>query len=245
MGYRLRSLLGSEYVRVCLFRLRYFYYVTICNRLRTMTSKDAFGNTVQHNVKQVSDWSPRMELLIRPLSVIESLPRTAKILVIGPRNEYDLILLAGLGFGFRNVRGLDLISYSPRIDLGDMHNMPYPDNTWDAVVCGWTLSYSASPQKAAAEILRVVRDQGFISMGVEYSTMTELDEIAIAGYAIHERTRLAQRVNSAEQLLELFQPNVKDVFFRHDAPLKMSHTAKLASFVSGVAVIFSVTKDVK
>ena len=44
MVYRaLRSLLGSEFVRVLVFRLRYFYFVTIRKRLRTITAKDAFA----------------------------------------------------------------------------------------------------------------------------------------------------------------------------------------------------------
>lgn len=241
MVYRaLRSLLGSEFVRVLVFRLRYFYFVKIRKRLRTITAKDAFAATVPHNLKGVPVWLPRMELLIRPLSVIESLPWHSRILVVGPRNEYDLLLLAGHGFSWRNIRGLDLISYSPRIDLGDMHAMPYPDGSWDAVLCGWTISYSATPRKAADEVLRVVRDGGLIGIGVEYSTATAEEEVASAGYLIHDRDRLARRVNSVEEILELFRPQVGEVFFRHDAPLHRS--SHLHWPPSSVAVIFSVRK---
>ena len=88
MDHRLRSLLGSEYLRSVVFHLRRFYYMTLCKKLHTLESKDAFTNTVSHNLKAISTWLPRMELLIRPLSVIESVPKDAKILVIGPRNEY-------------------------------------------------------------------------------------------------------------------------------------------------------------
>jgi hypothetical protein len=183
-----------------------------------------------------------MELLIRPLSVIESVPKNSKVLVIGPRNEYDLILLAAYGFEFRRVRGLDLISYSPKIDLGDMHAMVYPDSSWDVVLCGWTLSYSAKPQKAAAEMLRVVRNGGIIGIGIEYSILSEQDSIALEGYAIQERQRLPERINSVEQCLNLFRPYVKDVFFHHDAPLKRSHTASGLTTPSNVAIIFSVAK---
>jgi SAM-dependent methyltransferase len=184
-----------------------------------------------------------MELLIRPLSVIESIAKDSKVLVIGPRNEYDLLLLAAYGFSFQHVGGLDLISYSPKIDLGDMHAMLYPDNSWDVVLCGWTLSYSAAPQKAAAEMLRVVRDGGVIGIGVEYSTLSDEDAVTLEGYSIQDRERLPERINSVEQCLNLFRPHVKDIFFHHDAPLKISHTASSYTTPSNVAIIFSVTKQ--
>src|SRR5689334_25367452 len=108
-----RRVLTSKCIRFVLFRVRYWYFVGIRKQLRTISSEDAFDVTVAHNLRSIRKWSPRMELLIRPLSVIESVSKHAKILVVGPRNEYDLILLAGYGFSFRNIRGLDLISYSP------------------------------------------------------------------------------------------------------------------------------------
>jgi hypothetical protein len=183
-----------------------------------------------------------MELLIRPLSVIESVDKNSKVLVIGPRNEYDLLLLAAHGFAFPQVRGLDLISYSPKVDLEDMHAMSYPDSSWDVVLCGWTLSYSATPQKAAGEMLRVVRNGGVIGVAVEYSTLSDEDATALEGYVIQDKNRLPERLNSVEQCLQLFRPHVKDIFFRHDAPLKKSHTRSGYTTPSNVAVLFSITK---
>ena len=59
-----------------------------------------------------------------------------------------MLYLVGYGFKARNVRGLDMISYSPWIDLGNMHETEYSDNTWDAVLCGWTLPYSSESARA-------------------------------------------------------------------------------------------------
>ncbi len=36
-----------------------------------------------------------------------------------------------------NIRGLDLFSCSPRIDVGDMHDMRYADNSFDVIFLGW------------------------------------------------------------------------------------------------------------
>ena len=82
MGRRLRSLLGSEYLRTLLFRARRWYFMGLRKRLRTIDSAAAFNLTVPHNLKMVSVPLPRMELLIRPLSVIEFLGPDSKVLLI-------------------------------------------------------------------------------------------------------------------------------------------------------------------
>jgi SAM-dependent methyltransferase len=218
--------------------LRAVWFVRVRKKLRSQHSDDAFATTVAHNMRSLYGANNRMNLLLFPLSVIETLQRDARILVIGPRNENDLYTLAGLGFSLANIVGLDLISYSPRIRLGDMHAIPFPDGAFDAVVCGWTLSYSANPRKAAEEIRRVTRPGGIVALGVEYSTMTLEDEVKLLGYAIQDSGR---RVNSTADIRALFGDSVGTVYFEHDAPNRVSHTASaLAPNVSNVALIFEV-----
>lgn len=237
------SLFLVPLVRKVAVLLRLLWFVRIRRKLRTIESADAFAVTVEHNLRQLGQCNPRIDLLAKPLSVLELAHAGSRVLIIGPRNEHDLFTFVGNGFRLRNLRGLDLISYSPRIDLGDMHRTPYPDDSWDIVVCGWTLSYSSEPRKVAQEIVRICRDGGLVAIAVEYSTMTEEDELALAGYSIQERDRLPRRVNSVEDILELFGPHVGEVYFRHDAPLKQSHGREgLAENVSSVGVIFSSRK---
>jgi ubiquinone/menaquinone biosynthesis C-methylase UbiE len=50
---------------------------------------------------------------------------------------------------------VDLISYSPWITPGDMHKLPFDDNTFDIIVLGWVLGYSSTPGQVANEVLRV------------------------------------------------------------------------------------------
>lgn len=216
--------------------LRAVYFIRIRRKLRTLNSKDSYKTTVMHNRRSLYSATNRMNLLLFPLSVIETLSPDSRILVIGPRNENDLYSLVGLGFAIENVVGLDLISYSPRITLGDMHAIPFPDSSFDAVVCGWTVSYSATPHKAADEIRRVVRTGGIVAIGVEYSTMTPRDEVQLLGYAIQDSGR---RINSSADIKELFGGAVGTIYFEHDAPNRISHTAnQLVPRVSNVALIF-------
>lgn len=237
----LRSLYLLPLVRRGVVTVRRLWFVRARKALRTLSSADAFEATLPHNLKALAQCNDRMDLLVKPLAVIETLNENSKILVVGPRNEHDLFTLAG--HGFRNVRGLDLISYSPRVDLGDMHAAPYADDTWDAIVAGWTLSYSGAPERFAREMIRIARPGAVIAIGVEYSTLSESEAVALSGYAIQDRTKLPERINSVEAILALFAPHVGTLFFTHDAPRKRSHGPDgLAADVSNVAAIFSIRK---
>lgn len=239
----LRSLNHFPAYRRMLVSLRLLYYVRLRRKLRTAGSDYAFDVTVAHNRKSLGQCNTRIDLLIKPLSVIELVDDRSSVLVIGPRNEHDLFTLVAHGFNPAKIRGLDLISYSPRIDLGDMHATPYGDSTWDVIICGWTLSYSSTPRRFAEEMVRIAKPGALVAIAVEYSTMSEADEAALSGYSIQQTAKLARRINSVAEILDLFSPHVKHVYFSHDAPLKRSHAREgLVRDVSNVAAIFSIDK---
>ncbi len=220
--------------------LRAFYLIRVRGRLRTLASQDAVKANVAHNMRSIYSANRRMYLLLYPLAIIETLDAQSRILVIGPRNEFDLYTLAGLGFRLENIVGLDLITYSPHVQLGDMHDMQFEDQSFDAVVCGWTLSYSTDPRRAAREILRVTRPGGIVAIGVEYSILDRQAEQSLLGYQLQELDKIGQRINSTSQLKALFEGQVGHVYFEHDAPNKVSHSATgLAANVSNVALVFS------
>lgn len=220
--------------------LRALYFIRIRKRLRTLDSDDAVRANVSHNMRSIFSANRRMNLLLFPLTVIETLDASSRILVIGPRNEFDLYSLAGLGFRLENVTGLDLISYSPHITLGDMHKIPFEDNAFDAVICGWTLSYSTNPRQAALEMLRVTRPGGILAVGVEYSNLGAEEEKKLLGYQLQELDKIKKRINSTSDIKALFEGQIGHVYFDHDAPRKISHSADgLEKSVSNAAVVFS------
>lgn len=240
---RLRSLYLVPFVRRMVVRIRLFYFVRVRGRFKTMESPDAFEMTLPHNLKSLGQCNTRIDLLVKPLSVLENLSKNSKILIVGPRDEHDIFTLVGHGFCKNQIRGLDLISYSPLIDLGDMHRTSYPDGTWDVIIVGWTLSYSSTPRKFAQEMTRIARNGAVIAIAVEYSTMSEREQVELTGYSIQETAKLSRRVNSIAEILDLFSSHVDQVFFTHDAPMKRSHEkGGLVRNVSNVAVIFSLTK---
>lgn len=129
-------------------------------------------NTIPHNAvmmpKFLEAHSARLTNALVTIDPIFGRESEASILCIGPRNEMELFLLYGLGFAPANVKAIDLISNSPLISVGDMHAIPYPDSSFDAVLCGWTLSYSRKHQLAVDEMVRVCRPGGLIAVGLSY-----------------------------------------------------------------------------
>lgn len=213
-------------------RIRHFYYVRLRGRIRQWRSNEqiiAYEYSRGHIDRLVLKGRPLK--LIRPLSVIEALPKAARVLSVGCRYEEEIFYLFAHGYSLRNIRGLDLFSYSPLVDAGDMHEMSYSDSTWDAVICAWTLSYSNNPQRACSEIARVTKPGGLVAISVGYYPVSELRRLKEAGEL---KGGIESRVQTTAELLALFGPRVDVVYFRHDP----------ASTTSGMcAVIFSVKKQ--
>jgi SAM-dependent methyltransferase len=237
-----RSSLRINWVRKLVGRFR-LLKARIRGQLKTKDSSHSVSETLQHNLKSLKDFSnQRIELLIRPLSVIESVADARSVLLIGPRNENDLLIASAyLDLPLTCIRGLDLISYSKQVDLGDMHAMPYANDQFDIVICGWTLSYSRTPKVLASEMQRVCRPGGLIAVGVEYSTLDDDDYQRLLGYSL--AIPGVERINSIEQIHQLFADSMDQIHFSHDAPLKRSHSAQaFVSNPSSVATIFSIDK---
>lgn len=239
----MNSLLKFRPVRILITWIRLFVLVRLAKRLRTHSSEHAFGVTLSHNLKGLHICDDRIKTLILPLVSIERVKPDWKILIIGPRNEHDLLFLNGYGIPWKSMTGLDLISYSSRIKLGDMHAMPFEDNRFDAVIFGWTLSYSATPKKAVDEVIRVLKPGGIAAVGVEYTNLKEDESKSVLGYSIQEYDRLSQRVNSTAAIHALFGKHAGHIYFDHDAPLKRSHSPEgLVKGVSSVATILEIQK---
>lgn len=204
------QLLRVDAIRSMVTAVRYFYFVVILRRFRTMDPKtqNLIPTAISHNQKNMTGVRgfavTRSSLLAHPLSAIR-ISKSLPILSIGPRTEGEILNLMSLGF--RNIRGLDLMSYSPWIDLGDMHSLPYKDNQFAVVMMGWVLAYSDNRQKAALEAVRVVRDGGIIAVGA-------------ASDRSEERAKLPglPSPQTLTELLGYFDPHVGHLYFAHDFP---------------------------
>ncbi len=145
-------------------------------RLNESKNLDVFegGDYVQkfvtvRNVDGLKETSPYLRplRLMAPLKAMDGFRVNSekKALIIGPRSEAELMGLYAMGFDPKNVDAIDLISYSPHIQIGDMHELPYEDNTYDLIVAGWVLAYSIKNRLVAEEIMRVGKSDVWIAIG--------------------------------------------------------------------------------
>lgn len=213
------------------WRVRYLYFMKVRRNFRAF--EDNFGVAARdYSFQSMFKGRPseRILRLIMPLSVIEDMNEDSKVLSVGCRFEADLLYLAAYGFKPENVRGLDLFSYSPWVDIGNMHSMPYADNSWDALILGWVMSYSTEPAQAAREVARVVRPSGLVAIGVTFYPDRLLSKFKAEGVDFG----IENRIQTTEEMLALFGDQVDRVFFRHDP----TDRSKQGSCV----VIFSIRK---
>lgn len=234
--------LANDNVRLWVGRHRFKKYR---RHLKTFaeTGSGRVHNVTEYNAKALNNlpvdfFMRRMKWLIFSTLAVETTMPTSKFLVVGPRTENEILYLKALGYP--NVTGLDLISYSPWVTLGDMHHMPFADESFDVLLCGWTLPYSKTPEVVAKEMLRVTKSLALIAIGLEHvplealvKMMTDTNPIGIAD--LDPREIAKDRINTVQDVLDVFgETNVQEVVFRHDAPLRAIPSAEIEK-ISGLA----------
>ncbi|MGZ3691081.1 MAG: class I SAM-dependent methyltransferase [Pseudobdellovibrio sp.] len=227
----LNSLLKSEYINYIVFKARFFYYVYVVRNIKVFQNDNSvMANQYSIDMLKKGKTSNRPMKLIGPLQAIECVRKDGYTLSVGCRFETELLFLQAFGFNPEKMRGLDMISYTPWVDLGNMHAMPYADSSMDTMVLGWILPYSDNPPQAAKEIIRVTKNGGVVAIGLSaYSDETRKKMIENKEYRVPPETRK----QTTEEVLALFGENIKTVYYRHD-PERGSD--------GSCAVIFSIKK---
>ena len=161
--------LRNPYILYFVGLVRYFFF-RLSSKIKIMNSPFAISISNAHNLDgmyriKTQFFMLRFDRLIFSMMANEKFNQNSKILIIGPRSESDILKLNA--YGYKNIQAIDLISYSKNIKIMDAHNMEYEDNTFDSIFCGWVLPYSKQPQKIADNIVRVIKDGGLVSVGVE------------------------------------------------------------------------------
>lgn len=164
---------------------------------------------IPHNAWQVGNIARlRTERLINILRSVGGLDAaSAKILDIGPRNETELLLFHLYGFRMDNITSVDLFSYTPRIEVMDMHDLKFPDRSFDVTYCAYTLRYSDNLDRACAEIVRCTKHGGLVAV----IFVTEADQSKERGAFVG--TPLSGGI---DELLARFGDDIAEVYWRED-----------------------------
>lgn len=217
-----------KYVRGLWVYLRMFWFIKIKNQLRSL-NPDSLTNTsnltLESNRRRVvSDSSlpphpsaktflgldldvfgskSSVYLKYLRLKYSSSEIRRKKILIIGPRNEAELFNFIEYGFSRKNIKAIDLFSYSSLIELGDMHDLKYEDNCFDIVYAGWVISYSENRELAIREMMRVCKNDGEIAFTATLSQTSNKEIISKRGYMVGSHDRLQNIMH----MRDLLAPN--------------------------------------
>jgi hypothetical protein len=202
----LRSVVAQPIVFEFWYRaraLRYFFTHGMQSFEEKKEGPESFlGKVGSYNKSQLWTWHRgRTEKIMAALRCVNDLPKKPRILVIGPRNEAELLLMHLYGFDLEGITSIDIFSYSPKIELMDMHDIKYPDGTFDVVYSAWTLKYSYDLKKACDEIIRVVKPGGVVAAGFTHTKLvTDVVGAPIAG--------------GLKELLQMFEPHVDWVYWQ-------------------------------
>ncbi len=80
------------------------------------------------------------------------------------------IYLAWLyGFKWKNIKAIDLYSTHPNIEIMDMNNLTFPENTFDCVVMANTLPYSENTERTIMQVSSVLKPSGIFSFGGNFA----------------------------------------------------------------------------
>jgi SAM-dependent methyltransferase len=118
----------------------------------------------QSRAKRAKDASFRLIPFVRRVAEIPDLRVTDRILCLGPRNTVELDLFRT--HGFINVAALDLWSDSSRIEVGDMHGLPYADQSVRLVFASHVFEHAYHFETVAAEVTRVLYPGGYVFAAV-------------------------------------------------------------------------------
>lgn len=221
-----RKLLSYGKIRNNICYLRAFYFCKIKNEMKNFdeVSTETWKNTLQSNKRIVFNKNinlPKKKIRFSLFDIGRSLAggstnllikaiktkynksefTNLKVLSIGPRAEGEIFNIFAHGFELKNITGLDLFSYSPLIQLGDMHNLKFKDGEFDVVLMGWCLAYSNDKKKALSEVKRVMSKNGLLVIGYSVNKgMTDQDQINERGYLIRSPYN---KVNSMKNLEDL------------------------------------------
>jgi SAM-dependent methyltransferase len=117
-------------------------------------------------------WYPLQERTLQLVNKAHEIVdlRGKSVLCVGCRNTAEIDLIRGLGAVA--VTGIDLYSLRSDILVMDMHSMQFSDQHFDVVCASHVLEHADDPCKAAGEMVRVVRQGGYLVVEVPVAFAT-------------------------------------------------------------------------
>jgi SAM-dependent methyltransferase len=124
------------------------------------------------------------------------------VLCVGCRNTLELERFRARGFD--DVIGIDIFSQREDIKVMDMHEMTFPDNSFDVVYASHALEHAYDVERVVAEVVRVAREGAIVGVEVPVRVQASTaDRIVFSGLG---ELRAPFKPNIADEMLAEEQP---------------------------------------
>lgn len=249
----IRFLLSNKYIRNIICFLRAFYFIKIKKKLvkYSKNSKYIWENTLESNLRHVYDEKllpahpkklknllgvnlkfsgENIDYLYALLEDDFTDILNKKILVVGPRNESEILNLFGKGFNLKNIDAIDLFSYSPLVKLGDAHTYETSKNKYDIIFLGWVLAYSNNKELMIKNLKMLLKENGILLVGYSANNIDDKEVLNKRGYLISSPTN---RIRNEKDLNDFFLYNSlsiikQNLISKKDTNIKVAFKLKKA-----------------
>lgn len=230
----LYSLYGSIYIRIIIGYIRWFFFYKILRYYKSLEIKNSIEGTINHNLRYFLKFPlpdfvmKRMDRLISMVKSIEIIHDKSHFLIIGPRTESDIMRMR-YNYPKALISSIDIISYSPWIQIQDAHNTTFDENTFDCILSGWVLKYSSDQEKMITEMVRIINHNGIIAIGIEYYKPETNKYFGNKDPRFLKWDELKKSVNSVEEIENILKKNdIKySIISSYDALLKEKNVEEL------------------
>jgi SAM-dependent methyltransferase len=134
--------------------------------------------------------------------VAEQRENGGSVLCVGCRNTLELDRFHARGFD--DVTGIDVFSQRHDIKVMDMHEMTFPDNSFDVVYASHALEHAYDVDRVVGEIARVARDGAVVGVEVPVRAQASTaDRVVFSGL---------------DELRAAFEPHIRDEVLAEEQP---------------------------
>ena len=97
--------------------------------------------------------------------------KNMKALLVGPRNEGEIFNFMSNNFLSKNIDAIDLVSYSKKIKVFDMHKIDTLKKKYDLIYFGFVLNYSKKINDVIINASKKLNKNGYVGISNEYDNI--------------------------------------------------------------------------
>jgi SAM-dependent methyltransferase len=156
--------------------------------------------------------------------VAEEASDHGRVLCVGCRNTLELDRFRT--HGFDDVVGIDIFSQRDDIQVMDMHELTFPDDSFDVVYASHSLEHSWDVDRVVRQIVRVARDGSVVGVEVPVRVQaSDADRVVFSGL---------------DELRRTFEPHIRSEVLGEEQPPR-SETNDQGTWIA--RLIFRVRKE--